>query len=279
MGTAILCGVLDATADSSGPISQYTAVVRSESSARSLETTLANYKERVNVSYNDNVRAAKQADIIVLGHKPYMLNGVLGADGMADAIRGKLVISVLGGVSVTQIVDTLYGIEESSKDSPDPPCHVVRTVPNLGAKVRECTTIMEEPKPSLPGRLLDVSKWLFEQIGIVTILPEPLMNAAAILVAVPALASVAVDGILDGCVAEGVPRATAMAATAQCFLALAKLLQEGTHPAALRESTSSPRGCTIQGLLQLERTGVRAAFADSIIKGAERARVMGKQQD
>jgi pyrroline-5-carboxylate reductase len=55
--------------------------------------------------------------------------------------------------------------------------------------------------------------------------------------------------------------------TAQCLLGLAKMLKDGHHPAVLRESISSPRGCTIQGLLAVERAGVRSAFADSIIAG------------
>ncbi|KKY27022.1 putative pyrroline-5-carboxylate reductase [Phaeomoniella chlamydospora] len=278
MGTAILSGILDATETTPGPISQFTACVKS--SVSRLETTLQHNRERVQILSNQNIRAVQEADIIVLGFKPYMLNAVLGEDGMVDAIRGKLVISVLAGISVSQILDKLEEFDKTdSHPENQPRCHVVRAVPNMGARVRESMTIIEEVNPPLPNHLGEITTWIFDQIGKVQILPAPLMDVATILVATPALITIAVDGLLDGAVAEGVSRANASEIVNQSLLGLSKILAEGVNPSILRESTSSPRGCTIQALLQLERQGVRPAFADAIIKGTEHTKGMGKTQD
>ncbi|KAL4940411.1 pyrroline-5-carboxylate reductase dimerization-domain-containing protein [Aspergillus oleicola] len=127
-------------------------------------------------------------------------------------------------------------------------------------------TIVEIPETTSQGDK-DIISWIFSQIGAVKILNGELFDCGSTLMASLATLSFAVDGILDGCVAEGMRRAEASEMTAQCLLGLAKMLQDGHHPAVLRESMASPRGCTIQSLLSVEKASVRHAFAESIIAG------------
>lgn len=84
--------------------------------------------------------------------------------------------------------------------------------------------------------------------------------------------TVAVDGLLDGAVAEGMKRSEAMELVAGMLRGCAELLGNGGHPAVLREEIASPKGTTIRGLMELERGGVRGAFGRAVIEASERAR-------
>lgn len=278
MGTAVLSGILDATKNSPGPITRFTACVRSETSIKRLEADLSEHKSRVDLITGENVKAAKEADIVLLAHKPYMLNGVFAAPGMREALKGKLVISILAGVSISQLKTALGGPNESVAAS-DETCFV-RVMPNMGARIRESMSIIAEGSSPLPAHFAEVTSWIFNQIGKVKFLPDAVFEVATVLLGgAYALTTVAVDGMLDGAVAEGIPRATALEMTAQCLLGTAKMLQDGVHPSVLRESISSPRGCTIQALLTLERAGVRSTFADAVVDGTRHAKKMGENQD
>ena len=273
MGSAILSGLIEASKSGEAPVGNFKACVRSEHSAKKLSEK---FGSQVEVSHGDWVEVAREADVILLGTKPYALRDVLGVDGMGDALRGKLVLSILAGISPEQILSAIYG--QSTKDEA-PPCWVVQSTLNLGARLGHSMTVLNEEAKSLPKAELRITEWVFSQIGELAYLAPTFMPAAATFAAIPAIISLAVDGLLDGAVAEGVQRATAKDIVAQNLISLAKLLQDGDHPAQLREATSSPRGLTIQALLHLERERVRASFADAFIKGAEYGKKMSQIQD
>lgn len=54
------------------------------------------------------------------------------------------------------------------------------------------------------------------------------------------------------------------------------VLQSGTHPAAIKDSVTTPGGCTIAGLLQMEDGRLRSTVARSIQTAAEHAAGLGK---
>ena len=111
---------------------------------------------------------------------------------------------------------------------------------------------------------------MFKQVGEIKYLQQDLMDLGSVLVgAALAGLTVPIEGLLDGCVAEGMKRPDAMEMLLKGVRGLSAALEAGIHPAELRESISSPRGCTIQALLELERAGSRAHYADAIIKGTQ----------
>jgi pyrroline-5-carboxylate reductase len=274
MGSAILTGILNSTED--GPFSRYIACVRSQTSAKALQERFQSHLEQLSITNGNWIEVARGADVVLLGTKPYALKDVLGAQGMGDALRGKLVISILAGISPAQILSTLYGDDVALQN---PPCRVVQSTLNLAARLGHSMTVLNDAAQSLPQEDQAVTQWVFSQIGQVSYLPAAMMPAAATFAATPALLSLAVDGLLDGAVAQGVQRGTAKEIVAQNLLGLAKLLLEGDHPAQLREATSSPRGLTIQALLHLDRSAVRANYADAFINATEYAKNMSKIQD
>src|SRR5579862_4967492 len=108
-----------------------------------------------------NVEVAGRAELVVLCHKPYQLQAV------AEEIRGhaRAVASVLGGVPVDSLQKAYPGIP------------VFRTIPNIAVEVRRgivCSAIMPEltPYPELEPQVVA----LFERLGTVVRLPEPMMG-------------------------------------------------------------------------------------------------------
>ncbi|GFF50577.1 pyrroline-5-carboxylate reductase [Aspergillus udagawae] len=273
MGSAILSGLLDATrstTDSNGnasaKISRYIVSTKSAASAQRLRDEFREDDCRVSIKHMHNLLAMQEADIVLLACKPYLAEEVLSEPGVREALAGKLVVSIMAGKTPEAIEKYIYG--DSPADTIDSKAIIVRAMPNVAARLRQSMTIIEIHN-SLSSDLTDTLTWIFEQIGKVKFLATDLFDIGSMLVGSSiAVLTVPLDGILDGCVAEGIRRADALEMAAQNLIGMAGLLREGVHPAILRESISSPRGCTIQGLLTVEKEGVRGACAQAMINGA-----------
>src|SRR6201996_5475780 len=88
---------------------RFIACVRRNQSAKRIQETLGRYQRPVTSVYiNENVKAVEEADVILLGCKPQMFREILSVSGMKDALAGKLLISILAGVTVDEIEMTLY---------------------------------------------------------------------------------------------------------------------------------------------------------------------------
>ncbi|OMP84419.1 Pyrroline-5-carboxylate reductase [Diplodia seriata] len=273
-------------------IKHITACVRSEASAARVARLLQRINPDIPVVAGGNVGVVKRSDAVLLSHKPDQLQQVLGAKGMADALHGKKIISILAGVTTPQISSVLsasrdtphltkaqarelffggpWPSEREAKDEFD----IIRAMPNIGARKRQSMTLISDPQAA-SADLVDFTTWLFERVGRVEQVPEAAYDAATVLNgAVYALTTVGVDGLVNGAVQQGLSHETAVAVISQCFKGLGVMLQEGQHPAVLRDSVSPPGGATMAGLVELERRGVRAAYADAIIKATGHAKRM-----
>ena len=70
----------------------------------------------------------------------------------------------------------------------------------------------------------------------------------------------------------GLPRETATELIAQTMLGAGKLvLETGEHPAKLKDVVTTPAGCTIDGLLELEEGGLRVALIKAVVRATQRA--------
>lgn len=99
MGTAILQGLMTKTKDGGSPSVEYTAWVRSQTSLERLQDALGEDQQHVNcVAGGDVVQIMTRADTIILGFPPGELKAVFANNaGLVDALRGKLIISLLAG--------------------------------------------------------------------------------------------------------------------------------------------------------------------------------------
>ncbi|KAJ3540014.1 hypothetical protein NM208_g5241 [Fusarium decemcellulare] len=265
MGSAILNGLLNATRSQSQPrVSNFVVVTGTAESADRLRSRFELDKSRLQVYHGDSLSAMKQADIIILGCKPFMAETILGQDGIGDALAGKFLISVLAG-KTPQLLASY--IQQTLLTAQKP--FVVRAMPNVAARVRKSMTIIEH-NPSLPDELSEALEWIFGQIGTVKVLESDLFDVGSLLVGSSmAILSIGLDGILDGCVSEGIRRPEALQMAAQSMLGMAEMLRQGEKPADYRESVSSPKGGTITALITVEKAGVRGTFAQSMKDGTK----------
>jgi pyrroline-5-carboxylate reductase len=252
--------------------SSFTACVRREQSAKRIRQSLGHHKVPLTVSVNDNVKAVEQGDVIILGCKPQMFRDVLGAPGIKEALKGKLLISILAGVTAEQIEKLLYG-DELPLDA----CRIVRAMPNTASFVRESMTVIATSTPPLPAYWNDLVTWIFSRIGRVVHLPPSAMDASTALCGSgPAFMALVLEALADGGVAMGLPRAEAQLMAAQVMRGTASLVTNGEHPAILRDKVSTPGGCTIGGLLVLEEGRTRGTVARAVREATVVASQLGQ---
>ena len=216
----------------------------------------------------------QEAQVIVLACKPYMVNDMLDVPGMREALQGKLLISILAGVQVSQIESLLYedGIVPEQER-----CRIVRAMPNTAAIVRESMTVIATSSPPLPPDWDILVTWIFSRIGRVVNLPPSTMDVSTSLVGSgPAFMALVLEAVADGAVAMGMPRAEAQLMAAQVMRGTAGMVLDGEHPALIREKVSTPGGCTIGGLLVLEEGRVRGTLARSVREATVVASQLGQ---
>ncbi|MGH9568401.1 MAG: pyrroline-5-carboxylate reductase dimerization domain-containing protein, partial [Candidatus Angelobacter sp.] len=84
---------------------------------------------------------------------------------------------------------------------------------------------------------------------------------------------VILESLAEAGVSVGLPRELATTLAAQTLFGSAKLaLETGHHPALLKDAVTTPAGCTIEGLIELEKGGLRVTLMNAIIKTTSRAR-------
>ncbi|KAL2181822.1 pyrroline-5-carboxylate reductase dimerization-domain-containing protein [Thermothelomyces heterothallicus CBS 202.75] len=296
MGIAILSGILSsldeiqdanakpASSGTSTPLyetsattrlpSRFIACVRRPESAKKLKNTFACHLSAVEIAQNDNVASVRRADVILLACKPYMVKEVLSEPGMAAALEGKLLISILAGVTETQIATTLA---EANGGSAPAGCRVVRAMPNTASLIRESMTVIGISNPPLDPDTLGLVTWIFKRIGDVVYLPPSTMDVCTALCGSgPAFFALMLEAAIDGAVAMGLPRAEAQKMAAQTMKGAASLVLNGDHPALLRDKVSTPGGCTIGGLLVLEEGRVRGTVARAVREATVVASQLGQ---
>ncbi|KAL8649027.1 MAG: hypothetical protein Q9226_005748 [Calogaya cf. arnoldii] len=269
--------------------SRILACVRTEQSAERLRKQLPTFEHALSVKViqGDNVRAVQAADTVLLGCQPKDLNSCLGALGMERALKGKLLISILAGVTIPQIQEVLARGEtkESAKTSGATTTAVngrttsiIRAMPNTAAFVRASTTVITACSIATPSALRLV-EWLFTCIGTVTHITAAQFDACTALCgSTPAFFALFIESLLDGAVALGLKRSEAQIMAAQTMKGAATLMLAGENPETVREKVATPGGSTIQGLLALERKASRGIVADALICCTSAASTLGSKQ-
>ncbi|KAM5341735.1 hypothetical protein ACJ41O_014766 [Fusarium nematophilum] len=275
-GKAILKNLVTAGPEQKArsPFKRYIACVRSEKSERSLHHQFSEFLGVADISRGGNVDAVKKSQFIILGPDPADVTSVLTQPGLADALSGKLLISIVAGWTTQKIEETLYGDETTAADT-KPRAWVVKVLPNIAAQVSQSITIVETTEPPLPPRYLEATNFLCEQIGRTVHVPPRLMSAAMTLGgSTPAFFSIICDAMIDASVAVGVPRDMAKPIIFQSMQGTASLLQSGMHTGILRDQGTAPEGCTIAGVMVLEENAVRRHVGRALREAVTVARLM-----
>jgi len=208
----------------------------------------------------DNAEAVRGASVVILAVKPQAMEEVL------RSIRGRVTRRQLV-LSVAASVDTMF-IEKRL----GPKIPVVRSMPNTPCLVRQGMTALCRGRFA-DSHHLDVARRIFEPLGRCLILDERHMDAATGLSASgPAYIYVVIESLAEGGVKVGLPRDVATILAAQMVLgASTMVLQTGEHPAKLKDIVTTPDGCTIDGLLELEEGGLRVTLIKAVVRATRRA--------
>jgi pyrroline-5-carboxylate reductase len=206
---------------------------------------------------SSNAELAREAELVVLCHKPTALDAVAEElDGTAHSI-----VSVLGATSL-QRLRTAY-----------PSARLARVMPNTAVAVREGVVCL--CRNGGDDGFQATVRELFERVGHVVEIPERLMEVATAIAGVaPAYAALIAEAQIDAAVRHGMPNPQAAELALRSLAGSASLLaQRGGDTLGVRREVASPGGLTARGLEALERGGLRSAFMDAmtaVLEGARR---------
>ena len=205
----------------------------------------------VNVTAN-NTEAVRNSNLIIIAVKPFQIKEVL--EGLKDALQPDrhLLVSVVTGVFIEDIQNIIQ------KKLP-----LFRAMPNTAIAVMESMTCLSYQNAQLE-HITSVEQ-LFSNLGKVTVIDEKLMDAATVLGACgTAYAMRYIRANIQGGIEIGFDAATASLIAAQTVKGATELLlQRNTHPEQEIDKVTTPKGCTIAGLNEMEHQG----FSSSLIKG------------
>jgi len=216
---------------------------------------------------DDNEAVVAQSDLVVLAVKPQVMPAVLAGLGDAPARARPLWISIAAGVRLARLEAGL-GAE----------VRAVRAMPNTPALVRCGATAICGNRAATAEDLARATA-LFESVGTCWTAPrEALLDAVTGLSGSgPAYVFVFLEALGDAGVRMGLPRDAAYALAFQTVLGASRLaIEDGRHPAALRDQVTSPGGTTIAGLERLEAGGLRAAVYDAVAAATRRSQELAE---
>jgi len=214
-------------------------------------STLKSLQEKGIEITDDNNTAVKKSEVIILAVKPFQVADVL--NGIKKELSNdKILISVVTGVLISEM-------ESIVKKN----ISYFRAMPNTAIAIQESMTCI--CSKDADNATIKYVNDLFSTVGKVVTIDEKLMEAATILAACgTAYAMRYIRANIQGGIEIGFDAATASLISAQTVKGAAELLlQKGSHPEQEIDKVTTPKGCTIAGLNEMEHQG----FSSSLIRG------------
>jgi pyrroline-5-carboxylate reductase len=218
----------------------------------------AKYKVKVGT---DNADAVKGADIIVIAVKPQVVEDVVRE--IRDHLTARqLIVSVAASVPTSMI--------EKHLPSNVP---VVRAMPNTPCLMGSGMTAICKGKHASAADVA-LTGHMFDVVGRTVVVDEKHMDAVTALSASgPAYIYIILESLAEAGVKVGLPRDIATLLAAQTTLGAAKVvLETGDHPALLKDAVTTPAGCTIDAIMELEEGKLRVTLIKAVVKAAQRAK-------
>ncbi len=218
-------------------------------------------KKELGVSVTtENRTAVHGADIVLLCVKPQVVGEVL-KEISPELNENTLVVSVAASVPTNYIEQHL------GKKVP-----VVRAMPNTPATVG-CGMTGICRGAHAGEEHLEMARAMFDAVGRTVVVDEKNMDAVTGLSASgPAFAYIILESLAEAGVKVGLPRDVATLLAAQTMKGAASVvLETGDHPALLKDAVTTPAGCTIDGILELEEGKLRVTLIKAVVKATSRA--------
>lgn len=221
---------------------------------------LSGYEEKGFRVTSDNQDAVRQSEIILACVEPHQLDGLLEDIRPAVNPEKHVLISVVSGAKIESLTGKLpEGLA------------VARAMPNTAIAIRESMTCI--CSNSTDSKAADITKAIFDTVGHTQVIREEQMTSATALCAcgiaffLRAIRAASQGGIEIGFHShESLAMATQTAKGAASLLAAMK-----NHPEFEIDRVTTPKGCTISGLNQMEHGGFSSAMIKGILTSAEKA--------
>lgn len=210
----------------------------------------------------DNREAVRGADLVLLCVKPQIAPKVL-EELAPDLNPNQLIISIIAGLTTARIEGQLGGRE----------IPVARAMPNTPSRIGYGMSAICGGRWA-KSEQLELARTIFAGLGRALVLDEKYFDAVTGLSASgPAFIYIVIEALAEGGVKVGLPRKVATELAAQTVLGAGHMvLETGDHPALLKDEVTTPAGCTMDGILELEEGGLRVTLIKAIVEATRRAR-------
>jgi pyrroline-5-carboxylate reductase len=214
----------------------------------------------VDVSTN-NLEAVRQADLILLGVKPFQVPALM-AEIRPALSKDKTLVSFAASVK-TSAIEEAAGMEIG----------VIRAMPNTPSALGAGAAALCRGR-FVSAAQMELAERIFETVGRTVVVDEKHMDAVTGLSGSgPAYIYIIIEALAEAGVKVGLPRDVATQLAAQTAFGAAKMvLETGYHPALLKDAVTTPAGCTIDGILELEEGGLRVTLIKAVMRATERAK-------
>ena len=209
----------------------------------------------------DNAAAASQSDLILIGVKPFQVPELI--EEIKPALTpSKTIVSFAASVKTRSIEDAA-GMQIG----------VIRAMPNTPSALGAGAAGLCRGR-FVRDDQMELARRIFETVGRAVVVDEKHLDAVTGLSASgPAYVYIIIEALAEAGVKVGLPRDTATQLAAQTAFGAAKMvLETGYHPALLKDAVTTPAGCTIDGILELEEGGLRVTLIKAVMRATERAK-------
>jgi len=214
----------------------------------------------------DNAAAVRACDTVIVAVTPQQIDDLLAEIGPLLQARRHTLVSVVSGASIRQIKSLLAS-----------DVAVVRVMPNTAIAFRQSMTCISADEGD--EQAMEEVVALFDRLGRSIVIHEDLMVPATALCACgTAFFLRAIRAASQGGVEIGFHAEDALLMAAQTAKGAASLLLErSNHPEREVDKVTTPQGCTIAGLNQMEHSGFSSSMIKGIVTAAEKAQSLYRE--